>query len=62
VVAAANKAGIDDLIQADDVEDGCLCYTSDAHGLMLWAVDGVVASVTLFPRYDETGDVPCWPA
>lgn len=61
LIGLASKAGIVDVELADDLDENGLCYTSDANGLMLWVEDGVVASITLFPKYDESGEAPCWP-
>ena len=29
---------------------------------MVWAVKGKVVNFTIFPRFDDTGDEPQWPA
>ena len=57
----AASAGITDIKLTDDFEESGACYMSDAHHLMLWAVDGAIVNVTLFPQYDDSGQVPLWP-
>jgi hypothetical protein len=58
----AEEADIPDLELADDFGDSGMCYQSEQCGLMAWAVKGKVVNFTLFPRFDETGDEPQWPA
>lgn len=62
LIAAAAAAGIHDLVLADDLEENGVCYESDACGLMVWVDNGVVVNFTLFPKYDEAGEHPLWPA
>lgn len=46
----------------DDFADlGCRDYLWDAVNTSCWLVDGFVTSVTIMPRYDESGEVPQWP-
>lgn len=58
--ALAAKAGIADLVPQDFDEFG-KSHESDQHGLLFWEVDGVIVNFTMFPAYDETGDVVLWP-
>ena len=62
LLKAAAAAGITDLAQTGDYEENGRCYESDAFGLMVWALNGTVYNLTLFPRYDESGEHPVWPA
>jgi len=58
----AEAADIPDLERSDDFGDSGMCYQSEQAGLMAWAVKGKVVNFTLFPRFDESGDEPQWPA
>jgi hypothetical protein len=58
----AEQAGIPDLELSDDFGDSGQCYQSEALGLMVWAVKGKVVNFTIFPRFDEAGEAPQWPA
>ena len=58
----AEEADIPDLELADDFGQSGTCYQSEQAGLMVWAVKGKVVNFTIFPRFDDTGDEPQWPA
>jgi len=36
-------------------------YACDSLGLSFWICDGVVQSMTIFPRFDASGEVVLWP-
>ncbi|HEX7642067.1 MAG TPA: hypothetical protein VF472_07620 [Burkholderiaceae bacterium] len=59
---AAVAAGIADLTPSDESDESGTCYESDTFGLMIWVANGVVVNFTLFPKYDESGEHPVWPA
>jgi hypothetical protein len=59
--ALAAKGGIADVRPSEDGGEFGTSHESDQHGLLFWEVDGVIVSFTLFPAYDETGDVVLWP-
>ena len=58
----AEQAGLDDLRPDDDFDEMGACFTSAAHSVMFWVLDDEVVNFTLFPRYDESGNEPQWPA
>ena len=58
----AAKADITDLELSDDFGDSGMCFQSEQHGLMFWAAKGKIVNVTLFPRFDDAGEEPQWPA
>ena len=58
----AAEADIRDLALTDDFDDSGRCYQSEQHGLMLWAAKGKVVNLTIFPRFDDSGEEPQWPA
>jgi len=45
----------------DDFEESGKDYVLDSFELSFWVLDGVVSSITLFPRYDSSGNIPDWP-
>jgi len=58
----AAEAGIPDVRQADNFEEFGSCYESELFDLQFWEEEGRVVNVTLFPQYEEGGNVPRWPA
>ena len=58
----ARAAGNHDLALTDDFADSGQCWQSEQHGLMLWAAKGKVVNLTIFPRFDDDGQAPLWPA
>ena len=57
----ARDADIHDLALTDDFADSGQCYQSEQHGLMFWIAKGKVVNLTIFPRFDDTGEEPQWP-
>ena len=60
--ALARDADIHDLELTDDFADSGQCWQSEQHGLMLWAAKGKIVNLTIFPRFDDAGEEPQWPA
>jgi hypothetical protein len=58
----AADAGIPDVVQTDDFEENGKCHASELYGLQFWEVEGKIVNVTLFPLYEECGNVRRWPA
>jgi hypothetical protein len=61
LVALCEAAQIWDMRQEEDFGEFGICYFSESLGVMLWAVDGYVTTLNIFPKYDEAGNVPCFP-
>ena len=59
--ALAKQADIHDLALTDDFADSGQCWQSEQHGLMFWAAKGKVVNMTIFPRFDDSGEEPQWP-
>ena len=59
--ALARAADIHDLELTDDFADSGQCWQSEQHGLMLWVAKGKVVNLTIFPRFDDSGEEPQWP-
>ena len=57
----AREADIHDLELTDDFAESGQCYQSEQHGLMLWVAKGKVVNLTIFPRFDDSGEEPQWP-
>jgi len=57
----ARAADIHDLELTDDFADSGQCWQSEQHGLMLWVAKGKVVNLTIFPRFDDSGEEPQWP-
>ena len=57
----AREADIHDLELTDDFGDSGKCFQSEQHGLMLWAAKGKIVNLTIFPRFDDSGEEPQWP-
>ena len=57
----AKQADIHDLALTDDFADSGQCWQSEQHGLMFWAAKGKVVNMTIFPRFDDSGEEPQWP-
>ncbi len=49
------------VLEDDFVELGSRDYMCDELGLSFWIQDGIVDSITIFPRYDKSGETPIWP-
>jgi len=58
----AREADVDDLVLTDDFADSGQCWQSEQHGLMLWTAKGRIVNLTIFPRFDDSGEEPQWPA
>jgi hypothetical protein len=58
----AREADIHDLELTDDFAESGRCYQSEQHGLMLWVAKDKVVNLTIFPRFDDSGEEPQWPA
>lgn len=58
----AADAGIPDVEQTDDFEENGRCHASELFDLQFWEVEGKIVNVTLFPLYEEGGNVAHWPA
>lgn len=41
---------------------GAKNYECESLGLSFWVSDAVVENMTIFPRYDASGDQPIWPS
>ncbi|MET0382316.1 MAG: hypothetical protein ABW032_02735, partial [Burkholderiaceae bacterium] len=54
----AAEADIRDLELTDDFADAGQCFQSEEHGLMFWAAKGMVVNMTIFPRFDDSGEEP----
>ena len=51
------------LVLEDEMSElGAESYGCDVLGLGFWVSNGVVVNMTLYPRYDSSGDQPLWPA
>ena len=61
LVEALARAGISDIKLTDDCDEFGQCLESEASGLMLWSIEGRIVNATLFPKYDDTGNIPLWP-
>ena len=57
----ARESDIHDLELTDDFAESGQFYQSEQHGLMLWVAKGKVANLTIFPRFDDSGEEPQWP-
>ena len=57
----AAEADIRDLELTDDFADSGKCFQSEQHGLMFWAAKGKIVNLTIFPRFDDSGEEPQWP-
>jgi hypothetical protein len=57
----AAHVGIPDVHETDDHGEFGKCYESTRAGLLFWVVDGVIVNFTMFPEYDEGGEVVLWP-
>ena len=57
----ARQADIHDLELTEDFAESGQCYQSEQHGLMLWVAKGKVVNLTIFPRFDDSGEKPQWP-
>jgi hypothetical protein len=57
----AREADIHDLELSDDFAESGQCFQSEQHGLMFWVAKGKVVNLTIFPRFDDSGEEPQWP-
>ncbi len=46
----------DDFIDLDSRD-----YTCDSLSMSFWVHNGILTSITLYPKYDDTGNTPIWP-
>ena len=46
----------------DDFEENGRDYVSEEKELSVWVSDGFVSNVTIFPEYEETGEIALWPS
>ena len=58
----AASAGIPDVRKTDDFAESGKCHASDLFNLQFWEHDGRIVKITLFPHFEESGNVPRWPA
>ena len=59
---AVKAADIPPVILDDDFKElGSRNYSCDELGLSFWVQDGTVSNITIFPEYDESGNIPLWP-
>ena len=58
----AASAGIPDVRQTDDFEESGKCHASELFDLQFWEHEGKIIKITLFPQFEESGNVPRWPA
>jgi len=49
------------LVEEEVSELAARHYESDEMGLLVWVRDGRAANMTIFPRYDDSGNHPLWP-
>ena len=62
LLKTVKKAGITPTVLEDDFKElASKDYACDRMGLTFWVQDGKVDSITIFPKYDESGDIPLWP-
>jgi len=57
----AREADIHDLELSDDFAESGQCFQSEQHGLMFWVAKDKVVNLTIFPRFDDSGQEPQWP-
>jgi len=50
------------LVLEHDFEENGKDYVSAEKELSVWVSDGIVVNVTIFPEYEETGEIPLWPS
>ena len=55
------EVGIEVELEDDFKELGLKDYFSDELDLSFWIHDGKVSSITIFPKYDKSGEIPLWP-
>lgn len=58
----AAEAGMPDVRQTDDFDENGKCHASELFDLQFWELGAKIVNVTLFPLYEEGGNVPRWPA
>lgn len=49
------------LVITDDFEENGKNYASEEMEIAVFVVDGLVVNVTIFPHYEQTGQIPIWP-
>lgn len=58
----ARQAGIAPIELDDDFEElGSRDYVCRKLDISFWVSEGILTSITLFPKYDESGEIPIWP-
>jgi len=60
-LTTSQRTGVDLELEDDFTELGSKDYVCDRLGLSFWISDGEVSSITIFPKYDKTGNIPLWP-
>lgn len=55
------RAGIEVRLEDYFKDLGAKDYSCDRFGLLFWISDNKVTSITLFPKYDASGNNPLWP-
>lgn len=55
------EVGIDIEMEDDFAELGSKDYRCDKLDLSFWIQDGKLTSISIFPKYDESGNIPLWP-
>lgn len=53
--------GIETELEDDFTELGSKDYWCEALDLSFWIQDGKMTSIAIFPKYDESGEIPLWP-
>ena len=49
------------IVLDEDFEENGKDYIYPEKEISFWVVDGVVDNLTVFPKYDKTGNIPIWP-
>jgi len=49
------------VILDEDFEENGKCYVYTNKEITFWVSDGIVDSLTIFPEYNSTGEIPIWP-
>ena len=48
-------------LEDDFTELGSKDYVCDGQALSFWVHEGKLTAITIYPKYDESGNVPLWP-
>lgn len=57
----ANEAEINIAIDDDFKDLNCKNYNCDELDLFFWVSESKLTSITIFPKHDETDEIPLWP-